>query len=183
MCFIGSLKMMLSIYIVQYGAGTENLGDESHANSQIQVNKALNYLYVFILEDCVELFLEYFYVEKYLTLTPPWYIIARDSVIAVIAFVALISEVVSMWDMHKDGTADKVITVPLFSCTIANALLHFLHVGGAGYQYVTGKLNHACLRVVDGWLVQFQFASGCLQGNRLPDLGAEMDFHQKKADR
>ena len=35
--------------------------------------------------------------------------------------------------------------------------------GGAGYQYLTGKLQRSCFVVKDGLLLQTPFAVGCLR--------------------
>ena len=40
----------------------------------------------------------------------------------------------------------------------------FLRVGGAGYQYVTGRLKRGCFHVHDGMLLQNPFSEGCLRG-------------------
>ena len=39
----------------------------------------------------------------------------------------------------------------------------FLRVGGAGYQYVTGKLRRLCFIVDDGALIQAPFTYGCMR--------------------
>ena len=47
---------------------------------------------VFLFKDCSELFLEYFYIEKYVTIQPAWYMIAKDVVIAIIALFAIVND-------------------------------------------------------------------------------------------
>ena len=39
----------------------------------------------------------------------------------------------------------------------------FLRVGGAGYQYVTGRLKQGYFHVHDGMLLQNPFSEGCLR--------------------
>ena len=41
--------------------------------------------------------------------------------------------------------------------------VHSLRVGGAFYQYFTGKLNRSCFDVSNGKIFQTPFTSGCLR--------------------
>ena len=57
--------------------------------------------------------------------------------------------------------------------TVTNILIGlsmFLRTGGAGYQYVTGKLKRLCFDVDDGALVQTPFTYGCMREIDYPIL-------------
>ena len=53
----------------------------------------------------------------------------------------------------------------IFVCFVLfiSLVIKALRVGGALYQYVTGRLYRSCFDVIDGKLIQTPFASGCLR--------------------
>ena len=115
-------------------------------------------LFTFYFEDGPELILEYFYIEKYVTVQPPWYLFVKDVVIALLALYMVINVSVNYYckmRQHKDCNIS--INVLLIGA------LMFTRVGAAGYQYVTGKLKRSCFEVEDMKLVQTPFKSGCLR--------------------
>ena len=115
-------------------------------------------LFTFYFEDGSELILEYFFIEKYLTVQPPWYLFAKDVVIALIALYMVFDVLVEDYCRAERYTECNISINVLLIGT-----LMFIRVGAAGYQYVTGKLRRACLKVDDMKLVQTPFATGCLR--------------------
>ena len=172
---IGCLKILLSIYVLYNGA-VHSINDPDvwgplrwSADSEIVLAKSYNFMLVYMFEDAVELFLEYFYVEKYFTTTPPWFMITKDIIIAFIALIAIYMEFCNIKWFYSEakesgrGRRYKSLITTIFLIIIIIGLVQFLRVGGAGYQYFTGKLHTACLGVFDGKLMQFPFAPGCLR--------------------
>ena len=62
--------------------------------------KAISYMFVFLFEDCGELFLEYIYIEKYFTVQPPWYMIGKDIVIVFIVLLTIANDKYNMKEVH-----------------------------------------------------------------------------------
>ena len=124
--------------------------------------------YAFLLEDGPELILEYFYVEKYISFKPPWYLLVRDIILAFVSLYIvyrvlkwLLIERVDYRETNHRSIAFKFPRLfTLFTSQIG--VLMFLRVGGAGYQYVTRHLNRSCFNVHDGMLLQNPFSGGCL---------------------
>ena len=126
----------------------------------------------FFLEDGPELFLEYFYIEKYVTLQPPWYLFTRDILLALISFYMVCNACKSFTNNTDIGygslncKAALSLIIGIFhypNCVLLVSVLMLLRVGGAGYQYVTGKLTRECFVVENGILLQIPFSHGCLR--------------------
>ena len=128
----------------------------------------------FIFEDGPELILEYFFVEKYMSKQLTWYWFARDIILCLISLYTIVISFLflrSGISMQRKNRHNKLKTKcsRLFEYTVTNGcnvvigLLLFLRAGGAGYQYVTGKLGRSCFAVEDGFLIQTPFTVGCLR--------------------
>ena len=56
---------------------------ESSFDEDLELNigwlKSLSFLLAYLCEDCAELLLEYFYIEKFFTDRPAWYLIGKKS--------------------------------------------------------------------------------------------------------
>ena len=128
----------------------------------------------FIFEDGPELILEYFFVEKYMSKQLTWYWFARDIILCLISLYTIVISFLflrSGISMQRKNRYNKLKTKcsRLFEYTVTNGcnvvigLLLFLRAGGAGYQYVTGKLGRSCFAVEDGFLIQTPFTVGCLR--------------------
>ena len=74
---IGSAKVVLFLLF----------GIHSNERNQtcLNLSKLDQLWYAFLLEDGPELILEYFYVEKYISFKPPWYLLVRDMILAFIS--------------------------------------------------------------------------------------------------
>ena len=115
-------------------------------------------MFTFYFEDGPELILEYFYIEKYVTVQPPWYLLVKDVVIPLLALYKVFDIMLVDYYRRKQYKECNITINVLLIGT-----LMFIRVGAAGYQYVTGKLRRACLEVDNKNLVQAPFASGCLR--------------------
>lgn len=127
----------------------------------------------FFLEDGSELILEYFYIEKYVTLRPPWYLFARDIILALIPVYIVCNSCKSFIDKCEsdNGRLDRknalLFIISIFqypNCISLVGLLMFLRALGAGYQYITGNLTRGCFKVNNGMLSQTPFSPECLRG-------------------
>ena len=162
---IGSAKVL---FFLLFG-----INDQERDQEHLEISKLNQMWYVFLFEDGPELILEYFYVEKYVSSRPPWYLFVRDFLLA---FISLhIACNVLKWLFCEAGDVTVPTDVPgkpsialefpklftFFSSLIG--VLMFLRVGGAGYQYVTGHLTRGCFHVQDGMLLQNPFSEGCLR--------------------
>ena len=129
----------------------------------------------FLFEDGPELILEYFYVEKYMSIQPAWYLFVRDIILCVISLytiivssTSLVSRVIRFRDNYagmkwKNKCSKICETAVNIGSNVLIGLLLFMRVGGAGYQYVTGKLRRSCFIVDDGALIQTPFTFGCMR--------------------
>ena len=126
-------------------------------------------LTVFIFEDGVELFLQYFYADKYITKSE-WLVLINSTLMAVIATVAAslaLKEFVSkLWTVirHQDYSDSEAVwlffTFPVQIFTISK-VLRAIACWGQAYG---GEIPLECLEVEDGALIQTPFAAGCMSG-------------------
>ena len=127
-------------------------------------------------EDGPEILLEYFYVEKYLSKQIAWYLLVRDVILCIIALysiaISLTWLVLFGLQVRRRYQRETIIpNIPALDCTVVvnggcSLLIGFcifLRTGGAGYQYVTGKLRRSCFEVFDGVLRQTPFTAGCMR--------------------
>ena len=129
----------------------------------------------FLFEDGPELILEYFYVEKYMSIQPAWYLFVRDIILCfislytiIVSSTSLVSRVIRFRDNYaglkwKNKCSKICETAVNIGSNVLIGLLLFMRVGGAGYQYVTGKLRRSCFIVDDGALIQTPFTYGCMR--------------------
>ena len=162
---IGSAKVL---FFLLFG-----INDQERDQEHLEISKLNQMWYVFLFEDGPELILEYFYVEKYVSSRPPWYLFVRDILLAFISLHIACNVLKWLFCEARDVTVPtdvpgkpsialefpKLFT--FFSSLIG--VLMFLRVGGAGYQYVTGRLTRGCFHVQDGMLLQNPFSEGCLR--------------------
>ena len=102
-----------------------------------------------------------------------WYLIVRDITISIICLYAIITSSnyyrKSLYSNFKEKGRNPpkfnliFIHTVTFGCNVLIGLSLFLRVGGAGCQYVTGKLKRSCFAVNNGALVQTPFSSGCMR--------------------
>ena len=144
---------------------------------ELSLSKLCFVAFTFCLEDGPELFLEYFYVEKYMTKQLTWYLFARDIVLSMVSLYAMVHSCLFLkLDLEnlqnklagsKYNKRLKYFAINSYKiiivCNFSVGLLFFLRSGGAGYQYVTGKLQRSCFVVENGLLLQTPFAVGCMR--------------------
>lgn len=148
--FLGALKIAFWLPVL-------SLIKSHHYNPKsLAFTKRDMFAITFLSEDGPELFLEYFYIEKFFTMQEAWYLIAKDVVVAIIAAVIILEEVWSCF-------SSSILWMPLSLFNICISTLMVIRVAGAMYQYNTGRLDRSCLAVVDGALVQTPFVKGCLR--------------------
>ena len=130
---------------------------------------------LFVLEDGPELFLEYFFVEKYMSKQLTWYLIVRDIILCVISLRSIIKSVrFLLQDLRRvrqyigAKNVKKRMISKICECIVLNSasfligLLMILRACGAAYQYATGKLQRSCFTVENGFLLQTPFTGGCM---------------------
>ena len=162
---IGSIKVVLFfIYRAHY--------HENDPEKRLKITKVKQLWFGFLLEDGPELILEYFFVEKFVSLEPPWYLLGRDIISAFSSLFTVISVLkylccdVKNFKSNFFAPGDPIIGLKFprlfaFFTSLISALM-FLRAGGAGYQFFTGDLERDCFNVQDGMLLQNPFSDGCL---------------------
>ena len=131
-----------------------------------------------LFEDGVEVILEYYFIDKYVTTNQQWWLILKDVIAAAYYTLPIIT-------IFKDGKKyykeiissdidltfnNKIINISSFghiyiSCVIVHVLFSMItvtRVMGMMFQYVTGDIAKECLEVTNGHIVQTPFNSGCL---------------------
>ena len=127
----------------------------------------------FFFEDGPELILEYFYIDKYVSVQLPWYLLVRDAIVAGITFLALVDVLNYAFTKYREETSEELsssnkcylLTNCLFTTIVPllMALAMFIRVPAAAYQYVTGKVDRACFSVKHGSIIQTPFDRDCLR--------------------
>ena len=86
--FLGVIKVMISLHILRNKSDRVTLFDA----------KNLCYCVSFLLEDCGEMFLEYFYIENYLSQNSgtPWFLLTRNTIYSVLSVRLLFWHLVEM---------------------------------------------------------------------------------------
>ena len=177
---IGCLKILFWLRIIGVGRAytlSEVLTVMSTKSSDKKFLDSLKILFLtvtFMFEDGPELLLEYFYVEKYMSKQITWYLLARDVIMCIIAIYSIAMS--SIWLISHGLKAYRKTSfskydcsrflcgsLALGGCSLLIGLCHFLRTGGAGYQYVTGKLRRSCFEVFDDVLRQTPFTAGCMR--------------------
>ena len=143
---LGVAKMVLCVFVL-------------FCATTVEYGKHINLIIVYLFEDAGEMFVEYFFVEKYIVGQPTPLYFVRDVVLFVVSVSTIIGVIV--WARGVRWTSKHKITFII--CCVAIGLINLLRVLGVGYQYTTSKLHRNCLDVVDGRLVQTPFARGCLR--------------------
>ena len=133
-----------------------------------------------LFEDGPEVILEYFYVDKFITdATPPWYLVAKDIIMALFYVLPLIKMIKSGYKEYKKfcssndpfldreyhvgkGVALRLYIPTILSKSMISLALMF-RVIGMILQYSQGRISQQCLAVIDpGSLVQTPFTAGCM---------------------
>ena len=176
---LGCIKILFWLRIIGVGrsVGLKDVLDRKFikvdGKKYLETVKLLFVAVTFMFEDGPELLLEYFYVEKYMSKQTTWYLLVRDVTLSIIALYSII--ISSIWlvsyglqayhrkSFSKFDCSNLCGAVVHGGCSLLIGLCHFLRAGGAGYQYVTGKLRRSCFEVFDGVLRQTPFTAGCMR--------------------
>ena len=121
-----------------------------------------------LLEDAPELILEYFYVDKFIINNPPWFLVGKDVITALIYILPLIKIVKSGVNdfkliKEKEGSLDAyIIYMPATLARGFMSLAMIFRIVGMIIQYMGTTVNAECFVVLDNALQQTPFALGCL---------------------
>ena len=177
---LGCLKILFWIRIMGSMMMMEAAGVlEDRRNVRLLSHQKLYFLGgTFIFEDGPELILEYFFVEKYMSKQLTWYLFASDIIFCAISLYTIVESSFFLQSglssrlrksfykgrYYKVKTCSSVFWYAIInSSSLLIGLLWFLRAGGAGYQYITGKLKRSCFVVKNGFLIQTPFTKGCLR--------------------
>ena len=120
-----------------------------------------------LFEDAPELMLEYFYMEKYIHTDSKWWIVSKDTVSGIYAFILCIVNLIGLKAVINKENKDLVLKIReiIISITVVIfSIASFFRIGGAIYQYQTQEVRKACFKVIEGRIIQTPFATGCLRG-------------------
>ena len=129
-----------------------------------------------LLEDGPELFLEYFFVDKFVTENQPWFLVAKDIVTALIYALSLVTTIQSYYEFYPSYMEPRgrtrrwcgkniSINCYIFPLTIGKVCMSIAMVSrvvGMIIQYTDGTIKTECFRVLDGELLQTPFSEHCL---------------------
>lgn len=149
---VGVVAMLITFRLICLKA------DDIKENGDVEAVKLMMILLAFLMEDSVQMFLEYYWIQKYVTINIPVYLVIKDVVIAIIAFHALLC---SVWILKSESSTR--MDYIFFAFGVVISLAEFLRVGAVIKQYRTGVFDRACLHVVDGRLWQSPFSSSCMK--------------------
>jgi len=91
---LGALKIIISIYSAI----------DAYEYMKQKWSKLFLFMFAFVFEDGPELVLEYFYIEKYVTQQPLWYLLIKDVIISMITAHSFFSIFKLTWcDKKKEG--------------------------------------------------------------------------------
>jgi hypothetical protein len=111
----------------------------------------------FFLEDSIQMFLEYFWIQKYVTVHTPTYLLIKDFIIAILALYSLIGSIF-IFKNQSSTRADYLF----FGMGVAINLAEYLRVSAVIKLYKQGSFDRSCLQVVEGKLWQKPFTKECL---------------------
>ena len=103
------------------------------------------------------MFLEYFWIQKYVTIHTPTYLLIKDFIIAIIALYSLIASIFILKN-RSSTRADYLF----FGMGVVINLVEYLRVSAVIKLYEKGSFDRSCLQVVEGKLWQEPFAKECL---------------------
>ena len=121
--------------------------------------KCLSIYLSFVFEDGIEMFLKYFWVEKYFTHSPPVDMVIKDALLVLVAIYAICATC-----CQDPSPISGCFFRFLQGMTVFIFVGEMLRVIGAVYQYDKGIWkSRDCLTITDGKLMQAPFTGGCLR--------------------
>ena len=131
--------------------------EELENNDAIQTFKLLMTLIAFCMEDAIQMFLEYFWIQKYVSVDIPIYLVVKDTIIAILALYALITSALIL-KRHSSTKIDFMF----FAFGVIVNTVEYLRVGAVLKQYKEGTFHQDCIAVKGGRIWQTPFAGGCM---------------------
>ena len=163
---LGAIKSVLVAYsYIIVVESNYNEGENHHGVVLITLGAASVKL---LLEDAPELILEYFYVDKFIINNPPWFLVGKDFVTALIYILPLIKIVKSVVNdvkLFKEKYSNLWLHLIYIPATLARgfmSLAMIFRIVGMVIQYMGTTVNAECFVVLDNALQQTPFALGCL---------------------
>ena len=130
-----------------------------------------------LMEDAPQLLLEYFFVDKYVTINKPWFLVAKDAVSIVVYLLPLAGIVNSGYKNYKALREDDNAGVMMVVCYVLNtaarwwmSLAMISRVSGKIMQYSGSSIDSACFYVQDSALHQSPFDTDCVDSSDLSVL-------------
>jgi len=156
LCFtiFGVLKMFFNMWLL-LKASTYFQINQKEDLSNI---KRATILTTFLFEDAVELFLVYFWIEKYFTYSVPWYVVAKDCIVAFIAVLMITMDILDA--RKKENSKHQRI---LYGVLALLGITQLFRVFGVINQCVNLTLHQECFAVNNGRIVQTPFDMNCLK--------------------
>eukprot|EP00111_Clytia_hemisphaerica_P023578 TCONS_00069451-protein len=147
---VGVVGMILRFRLVHLKA------DDIQNKQDVQTVKLLLVLISFCLEDSVQMFLEYFWIQKYVTINIPTYLVIKDTIIAILSLFSLVSSILLL---RQQSSRRAFI---FFAFGVIINIAEYLRISAVIKQYRRGSFEHDCLTVRDGRLWQTPFNGQCL---------------------
>lgn len=179
---LGSIKFAFLIWVNLSVVALHKSGDTSHI--MILMLTQISYSIKILVEDGPELLLEYFYIDKYITESPPYFLIVKDIISSILYIIPMFKAVKSGIKQYKEMLAIKNdeedssgneenknksnflalgIHLPLTVARVMFSGVMCARVVGMIMQYTRGGLPKECLKVTSqGKLVQTPFDIGCM---------------------
>lgn len=149
---LGIFGLLLRFRLVFLKAG------QLENDEDVKTLKLLMTLIAFCMEDAVQMFLEYFWIQKYVTIDIPQYLVVKDTIIAILALFALITSAITL-KRHSSTKSDFMF----FAFGVIVNTVEYLRVGAVLKQYKAGTFNRNCITVDDaGRIWQTPFTSDCM---------------------
>ena len=164
---LGAIKSVIVAYC--YIGVVQNNENEREYHHRVVFATLLAASVKLLLEDAPELILEYFYVDKFIINNPPWFLVAKDVITALIYILPLIkivkSGVLNDFRLIKEEYNSWWAYFIYMPATLARAcmsLAMIFRIVGMIIQYMGTTVNAECFVVLDNALQQTPFALGCL---------------------
>ena len=124
--------------------------------------KELMSMVFFAFTGAPELFIEYFYLDRYVTRKTDWYLFVRSALQFLLSLLTIYSALRNIYDPRNKYSKPiyKVaafVTVPIGAATACRVV-------GSTYQYAFGLIKRDCFTVNSGGVYQSPFNTGCLRG-------------------
>lgn len=152
---------------IKLWAKFQNTNFESDAKKRFTLERYTMYI-PFFFEDAAELILEYFYIQRYVSITPPYYLYVKDITIVLL----LIYNVYNYLSNERDNFGASLINA-LYALNILTVLqsigslcvlvAQIIRLVGQWIQFVEGTVPSSCFVIKEGKVFQKPFKKHCLR--------------------